>query len=39
MNDGRGNDYKFVLVVAQFIQAYVSEEYGETTETKHNKQT
>ena len=38
VSDGLGNDYESVLEVAQFIHAYVSEEYGETTETKQNKQ-
>ena len=33
VSDGRGNDYDSILVVAQFIHAYVSKEYGETTET------
>ena len=37
VSDGRGKDYESVLV-AQFIHAYASEEYGETTETnKTNK--
>ena len=37
VSDGRGKDYDSILV-AQFIHAYVSEEYGETTETnKTNK--
>ena len=38
VSDGRGNAYESVLVVAQFIHAYVSEEYNETTETMQNKQ-
>ena len=39
MFDGRGNDFNSVLVVAQIIEAYVSEEYCVTTETKQNKHT
>ena len=37
VSDGRGKNYESILV-AKFIHAYVSEEYGETTETnKTNK--
>ena len=37
VSDGRGKDYESVLV-AQFIHAYASEEYGETTETNKTNQ-